>query len=115
MKKILDFFKYFFCTSNRFVFSTIVLILIVLQIYSHGFANFLSFAFEIFIAFMGALILTVINAIVYIIWKFIWYKDTDNEPFEGDDIVDKSMMVGMLLANLCAFLYLLYKGTIFWG
>lgn len=114
MKKILDFFKYFFCTSNRFIVSIIVLILIGVKIFNGGFANLLSFVFEIFLALIGATFLTIINTAIYVGWKFIWYKDTDDEPFEGDDITNKDFLFGMYFANICAFLYLVYKGTITW-
>ena len=114
MKKMLDFFKYFFCTSNRFVASTIILILIVWEIFSCGFVDFLSFAFEIFIAVIGAFILTVIDGIIYIILKSVWYADTEDEPFRIDDIFKKEFLIGMLFANICAILYLVYKGTIVW-
>lgn len=115
MKKFLGFFKPLFCTSNRFIVSTIVLILIGAKIFNGGFANFLSFTIEIFVALIGATILTLINTAIYVAWKFIWYKDTDSEPFEGDDIANKDFVLGLYFANICAILYLVYKGTIFWG
>ena len=114
MKKILEFFKYFFCTENRFIASTIILILIGWGIFSCGFVDFLSFAFEIFIAVIGAFILTVIDGIIYIIGKSVWYADTDDEPFRIDDIFKEEFLMGMLFANICAILYLVYKGTIVW-
>ena len=114
MKKILVFFKYFFCTSNRFIASTIILILIGWGIFSCGFVNFLSFAIEIFVALIGALLLTFIDTAIYVGWKFIWYKDTDNEPYTNNDIATKEFTLGMFFANTCAILYLVYKGTVVW-
>ena len=114
MKKFLSLFKPFFCTSNRIIVSTIVLILVGIKIFNSGFANFLSFAFEIFVALIGALLLTFIDTAIYVGWKFIWYKDTDNEPYENDDIATKEFELGMFFANTCAILYLVYKGTVVW-
>ena len=114
MKKFLDLFKPFFCTSNRFIVSIIILILIGLKIFNDGFSVFLSFAFEIFLALIGATLLTIIDLAIYLAWKLIWYKDTDNELYEGDDIVNNDFFMGLYFANICAFLYLIYKGSIFW-
>ena len=114
MKKILDFFKYFFCTSNRFIVSTIVLILIGIKIFSSGFAGFLSFAFEIIVAFVGAMILTVIEIIPYTILQVVWYQDTPKERTGNEEPFSTNFLWGLYFANLCALLYLFYKGTISW-
>ena len=115
MKKFFGFFKPLFCTSNRIIVSTIVLILIGIKIFNDGFANFSSLVIEVLVALWGATLLTLIDTAIYVAWKFIWYKDTDSEPFEGDDIANKDFALGLYFANICAILYLVYKGTIFWG
>ena len=114
MKKFLSLFKPFFCTSNRIVVSTIVLILVGIKIFNSGFVNFLSFAIEILVALVGATLLTLVDTGIYVAWRFIWYKDTDEEPYPTDDILNNNFFLGIYFANICAFLYLVYKGTITW-
>ena len=88
--------------------------LIIFETIKNGFSSSLSFVFEIFIALFAIAFMSIIEIMLYIICKYVWYQDTDDEPFSINDIVKKDIVIGIIFANICAILYLIYKGSIFW-
>ena len=114
MKNIKKFFSYFFQNEARFCTLLGFILLIIFEIIKNGFSSSLSFVFEIFIAFLAVAFMSTIEIILYIIWKYIWYQNTDDEPFLVEDIVKKDLVMGIIFANICAILYLIYKGSILW-
>lgn len=114
MKKTLNFFKYFFATSNRFIISTIILLIFAFEAFNNGLNTLLSNICNIFLVFVGALVISVIEFILYVVFYYLWYADTA-EIYKIDDAnFSENVIPTLYFANVCLFIYLYYKGSIAW-
>lgn len=110
IKGILSTTKYFFATSNRFLISSFLIIWVIHTLFSKGWYYLACILSHLLLASFGALLLAIIQFIIYMIFICIWSEN----KFDTTKIDFVEHIPYMTFSNLCCLLILYYNGTITW-